>query len=71
MEQSGLSTAEVLTATVPLRTGLTAYARTGDCPILTVGALALLVGPLMRLLHLRRVRKRNGPAVRLVGRFPG
>lgn len=71
VEQSGLSTAEVLTATVPLRTGMTAYARTGDGPILTVVALALLAGPLMRLLHLPGVRKYNGPAVRLLGRVPG
>lgn len=66
--QSELSAPEVLTASIPLRTGLTMYVRTGDGPALTVVALALLVGPLMHLLHVRRVRKRNGPAVRLVGR---
>ena len=71
VEQSGLSTAEVLAASVPLRVGLTMYARTGDGPVLAVVCLALLAGPLMRLLHLHRVRKGNGPAVRLVGRVPG
>ena len=40
--QGGLSTPEVLAASVPLRTGLTPYVRTGDAPVLAVAALALL-----------------------------
>ena len=60
VEQSGLSTAEVLTATVPLRTGMTVYARTGDGPVLAVAALPLLASPLARLataLRRRRLRR--------------
>ena len=60
VEQSGLSTAEVLTATVPLRTGMTVYARTGDGPVLAVAALPLLAAPLARLataLRRRRLRR--------------
>ena len=61
VEQSGLSTAEVLSATVPLRTGLTVYARTGDGPVLAVAALALLASPLARLPSaLRRRRPGHG-----------
>ena len=46
--RGGLGTPEVLAATVPMRTGLTVYARTGDGPALVLTALALLVGPLSR-----------------------
>ncbi len=42
--QGGLGTPEVLTATVPLRTGLTVYVRTGDGPLLVAVAVALLAG---------------------------
>ena len=47
--QGGLSTPEVLTATVPLHAGLTLYVRAGDGPVLALVALALFAGPLMRL----------------------
>ncbi|WP_280138680.1 nitrilase-related carbon-nitrogen hydrolase [Blastococcus sp. DSM 46786] len=67
--QSQLSAPEVLTATIPLHSGLTTYVRTGDGPVLTVVTLVLLAGPLPLL---RRARKRrNGPAVRLIGHDPG
>ncbi|MDT0276102.1 apolipoprotein N-acyltransferase [Blastococcus goldschmidtiae] len=52
-EQGELGTPELLTATVPLRTGLTPYARTGDLPVLLAVALALIAGPAMRVLHRR------------------
>jgi apolipoprotein N-acyltransferase len=42
--QGDLGTPEVLTATVPLRTGLTVYVRTGDGPLLLTVAVALLAG---------------------------
>lgn len=62
VEQSGLSTGEVLTATVPLRTGLTVYARTGDGPVLALAALILLASPVARgSAALRRRRLRRGP----------
>jgi apolipoprotein N-acyltransferase len=54
-EQGELGTPELLTATVPLRTGLTPYARTGDIPVLLAVASALIAGP---VLHLRRQRRR-------------
>ena len=47
--QGELSTPELLTATIPLRTGLTPYARTGDLPVLLVVASALIAGPALRL----------------------
>ena len=59
VEQSGLSTAEVLTSAVPLRTGMTVYARTGDGPVLAVAALSLLASPLARLATARRRRLRR------------
>jgi len=68
VEQSGLSTAEVLSASVPLRTGLTTYARTGDGPVLALVSLLLLAGPLARLWHARDVRGRLGRAAPLVDR---
>ena len=52
-EQGELSTPELLTATIPLRTGLTPYARTGDLPVLLTVASALIAGPAMRVLHRR------------------
>lgn len=52
--QGGLSTPEVLVATVPLRSELTAYVRTGDGPVLATVTLALLAGPFMWLLHTGR-----------------
>jgi apolipoprotein N-acyltransferase len=61
VEQSGLSTAEVLSASVPLRTGLTTYARTGDGPVLALASLALLAGPLVRPRRLGALRRRSGP----------
>ncbi|WP_269799643.1 nitrilase-related carbon-nitrogen hydrolase [Geodermatophilus chilensis] len=55
--QGGLGTPEVLTATVPLRTGITTYTRTGDWPVLAAMMLVLLTAPLSRgLLAARRVR---------------
>lgn len=60
VERSGLSTAEILTATVPLRTGMTVYSRTGDGPVLAVAALALLAFPLARLANAVRRRRRLG-----------
>ena len=53
VRQGELSTPELLTAKVPLRTGLTPYARTGDLPVLLVVASALFAGPAMRVLHRR------------------
>ncbi len=61
VEQSGLSTAEVLSASVALRTGLTTYARTGDGPVLALASLALLAGPLVRPRRLGALRRRSGP----------
>ena len=52
--RGGLGTPEVLGATVPLRTGMTPYARTGDLPVLLLTASALLTGPVARLLRRRR-----------------
>lgn len=61
VEQSGLGTAEVLSATVPLRTGMTVYARTGDGPGLAVVAATLLAAPFAQLsAALRRRRLRHG-----------
>lgn len=45
--QSGLGDPALLRAEVPLRTGLTPYARTGDLPVLVLAALALLL-PVLR-----------------------
>ena len=44
--QSGLGDPALLRETVPLRTGLTPYVRTGDLPVLALAGLALLLGPL-------------------------
>jgi apolipoprotein N-acyltransferase len=52
-EQGYLGTPELLVATVPLRTGLTPYARTGDGPVLLVVTAALLVGPAVSALRRR------------------
>ncbi len=52
--QGGLGTPEVLTATVPLRSGLTVYTRTGDGPLLSATAGALLLG----LSRMRSERRR-------------
>lgn len=68
VQQSGLSTAEVLAASVPLKTGLTTYARTGDGPVLALVSLTLLAGPLVRLWHARDLRRRLGRVVPLVNR---
>ncbi|CCH87085.1 putative Apolipoprotein N-acyltransferase [Modestobacter italicus] len=57
--QGLLSTPELLTATVPLRTGLTPYARTGDLPVLLAVALTLIAGPAIRVLQGRH-RAANG-----------
>ncbi|WP_409333179.1 apolipoprotein N-acyltransferase [Trujillonella humicola] len=53
-EQGELGTPELFTATIPLRTGLTPYARTGDLPAVLAVASALLAGPAMRVLPRRR-----------------
>ncbi|WP_344253462.1 apolipoprotein N-acyltransferase [Pseudonocardia hydrocarbonoxydans] len=47
VEQSGLGGPALLRAEVPLRTGLTPYARTGDLPVVVLAALALLL-PVLR-----------------------
>ncbi len=47
LAQSGLGAPALLRETVPLRTGLTPYARTGDTPVLVAAVLAMLL-PLMR-----------------------
>lgn len=39
---SGLGTRELLRASVPLRTGLTPYARIGDTPVLVLALLVLM-----------------------------
>ena len=54
--RGGLGTPEVLEAAVPLRIGLTPFARTGDVPVLLVAGSALLV---VRVVRLRR--RRTGP----------
>jgi apolipoprotein N-acyltransferase len=56
--QGGLGTPELLTGAVPLRTGLTPYARTGDLPVLLAVASTLLVGPAVRWLPRRPRRGR-------------
>ena len=53
--QTELGAPEVLAATVPLRDGLTVYVRTGDGPVLAAVGLVLLVGPLVQLVHRRRI----------------
>lgn len=52
-EQGELGTPELLTASAPLRTGLTPYARTGDLPVLLAVASVLIAGPAMRVLPRR------------------
>ena len=64
--QGGLSTPEVLAATVPLRTGLTVYARTGDNPLLAAVAVALLLGGLRRWPRGRTTPHRESPPRRAV-----
>ncbi len=46
--RSGLGDPALLRETVPLRTGLTPYARTGDLPVLSLAVHALLLGPARR-----------------------
>ncbi|WP_246080745.1 apolipoprotein N-acyltransferase [Modestobacter altitudinis] len=62
--EGGLSSPEVLIATIPLRIGLTPYASTGDAPVLASAAVLLLAAPLLRLLRSRgaadRRRHRSG-----------
>jgi apolipoprotein N-acyltransferase len=58
--QGELGTPELLTATVPLRSGLTPYARTGDFPVLLATALLLLIGPSLRLLRPRHQARGPG-----------
>lgn len=60
--QGGLGTPEVFTATVPMRTGLTVYVRTGDGPVLALVAAALLAGPLVRLHRRSCARAPRAPA---------
>ncbi len=48
LTRGDLGTPEVLAVTVPLRSGLTVYARTGDGPVLAATATLLLVGSLAR-----------------------
>ena len=51
MARGGLGTPEVLEAAVPLRSGLTPYARTGDLPALLLVGSVLLAVPVVRLLR--------------------
>ncbi|SDU73583.1 apolipoprotein N-acyltransferase [Jiangella alkaliphila] len=46
---SGLGTQELLEQSVPLRTGLTPYARTGDWPVLVLIALPLIAAAVARV----------------------
>lgn len=54
---SGLGTNELLTATVPLHTGLTPYARIGDTPLLVLAMLALAWPAVTGLVSWRRRRQ--------------
>ena len=54
---SGLGTNELLTATVPLHTGLTPYARMGDTPLLVLAMLALAWPAVTGLVSWRRRRQ--------------
>jgi apolipoprotein N-acyltransferase len=61
--QGGLGTPELLTATVPLRSGLTVHTRNGDGPVLGATAVALLIG-------LPRIRSRRArPSRTLPGTY--
>lgn len=64
-ELSGLGTRELLTASVPLRTGLTPFARTGDTPLLVLALLTLVVpvaaGVIRRRPPDRRLTLRDRP----------
>jgi len=55
VDRSGLGTPSLLRAQVPLRTGLTPYAATGDTPVLVLTGLVLLAVGAMA-----RVRRRPG-----------
>lgn len=59
VRQGELSTPELLIARVPLHTGLTPYARTGDLPVLLAAASALIAVLATRVLH-RRHRATDG-----------
>ena len=59
--QSGLGTAEVLSGTIPLRTGLTPYASVGDAPVAVLAVTVLLAGPLAALRR-RREHRSSPPA---------
>ena len=69
--QGGLGTPEVLVATIPLRTGLTLYARTGDTPLLGAVAVALFLGRLTPLPRRRASAHRDGRPQPDVGGGPG
>lgn len=59
LQRSEIGQPALLRATVPLRIGLTPYARVGDLPIVVLAAAALVAGR-----WLRRRRDRSAPAVR-------
>ncbi|WP_338752205.1 apolipoprotein N-acyltransferase [Janibacter alittae] len=54
-ELSGLGTRELLMASVPLRTGLTPYARVGDIPVLVLALLTLVAPVCVRAIRRRVV----------------
>lgn len=51
---SGLGTRELLEATVPLHSGVTPYARTGDAPMLILALLTFAWPVTVRLLTARK-----------------
>ena len=55
--QSGLGEAALLRHSVPLRSGLTPYARAGDLPVITLAIAALLVPVLLRTERRRRTSR--------------
>lgn len=56
---SGLGTRELLRASVPLRTGLTPYARIGDTPVLVLALLVLMASVGVHTIRRWRVQPRS------------
>lgn len=59
LAQSGLGEPALLREEVPLRTGLTPYARTGDTPVLALAALTLILPPLVGLVRIDPTGRRR------------